>query len=143
MKDINHIATALERKTTQKDPKDEISIKMWLDSDLREQGTRSFCKDRQDPPPQGSRLAEDLFILVLQTRFQSDAFQHLGGGILSIDATHNMTCYSGVMLITIMARDHWGHGKQMNFTISDKFTQLIFRYARVTGSLDAVIQYTV
>ena len=122
MKDINHIATALERETTQKDPKDEISIKMWLDSDLREQGTRSFCKDRQDPPPQGSRLAEDLFILILQTRFQLDAFQRLGSSILGIDATHNTTCYSGVMLITIMARDYWGHGKQMNFTVSDEFT---------------------
>ncbi len=113
MDDINHIAAEVEQKRTQKHPKDEISIKIWLD-DLRVEGVNSFCKDRQDPPPQGSRLLEDLFILVFQTQFQSDAFRRLGGGILGIDATHNTTCYSGVMLVTIMARDNWGHSKRMN-----------------------------
>ena len=113
MKDINRAATALQREKIQKHAKDEISMKIWLD-DLGKLGANSFCKDRLDPPPPGSRLAEDLLILVLQTRFQSDAFRRLGSGTLGIDATHNTTCYSGVMLVTIMARDNWGHGKRMN-----------------------------
>jgi hypothetical protein len=61
------------------------------------------------------RLAEDVFIFVILTQFQSDAFQHLGSTILGIDATHNVTGYTRLMLVTIMARDLWGHGKQMNY----------------------------
>jgi len=114
MNDVNRIALALEQEKTQKHPKDEISTKLWLSGDLREQGVNSFCKDRLDPPPPGSRLSGDLFILVLQTRFQSDTFRRLGDGILGIDATHNTTHYSSVMLTTIMARDNWGHSKQIN-----------------------------
>ena len=111
MDDVNRIATALEREWTQKHPKDEISMKLWLE-ELGDEGANSFCKDKEDPPPQGSRLAADVFILILQTQFQSDIYRRLGGGFLGIDATHNTTCYTGVMLITIMARDKWGRGKR-------------------------------
>jgi hypothetical protein len=112
MDDINRIAKAVERDEIRLHPQDEISMKLWLDT-LRKEGANTFCKDKLDLPPSGSRLAADLFILVLQTKFQSDTIRRLGNGILGIDATHNTTCYSGVMLVTIMARDKWGHGKQI------------------------------
>ena len=77
--------------------------------------------------------------MVIQTRFQSDAFRRLGSRFLGIDGTHNTTCYSGVQLITLMARDNWGHGKRMNYN-SDKISADLLRCA---GCLDAVIQYKI
>ena len=40
-----------------------------------------------------------------------DTFQCIGGGFIGIDATHNTTQYQDLLLFTIIARDHWGHGK--------------------------------
>ena len=93
--DINRVARLLDRERTQKHPKDEISIKCWLD-DLRKEGANTFCKDRLDQSPPGSQLEEDLFILVLQTKFQLDVFWCLGNWFLGIDGMHNTTCYTGV-----------------------------------------------
>src|SRR6266404_6466632 len=76
MKDINYIAKVLQRKNIQLHPKDEISIKLWL-SDLKQKGAKTFCKDKLDQPPPRSRLARDLFILVIQTKFQSNTFRRL------------------------------------------------------------------
>jgi hypothetical protein len=114
MTDVNQIANAVENKKSQKHHDDEISIQIWLD-ELQEEGANGFFKDKLDPPPSGSRLAEDVFIFVIQTQFQSEAFHRLGSNILGIDATHNVTGYTGLLLVTIMARDLWGHGRQMNY----------------------------
>ena len=84
---------------------------MWLDV-LRLEGANTFCKDKLDCPPPGSGLSDEVFCLVLQTKFQSEMFRELGNALICIDATHNTTCYSGMPLFTIMARDHWGHGKR-------------------------------
>ena len=115
MNDIKRVARALDREKIHLHPKDEVSIRIWLDI-LRLEGATAFCKDKLDPPPPGLGLSEDLFCLVLQTKFQSEMFRKLGNALLCIDATHNITCYSGMPLFTIMARDHWGHGKR-----DDKF----------------------
>ena len=73
MDDINQISKGLEQDEICLDPKDEISMKLWLDI-LREEGANTFCKDKLDLPLSGSQLAADLFILFLQTKFQSDTF---------------------------------------------------------------------
>jgi hypothetical protein len=52
----------------------------------------------------------DAFVLCIQMRFQLEEFRRLGNAFLGIDATHNVTQYKGILLFTIMARDHWGHG---------------------------------
>jgi hypothetical protein len=111
MDDINRVARALDREKIRLHPKDEISIRMWIDI-LKFEGANAFCKDKLDRAPLGSGLSEDLFCLVLQTKFQSEMFQKLGNALICIDATHNATCYSGMPLFTIMVRDHWGHGKR-------------------------------
>jgi len=132
MQDINHITREMDQDHTQLHPKDEISIKLWLDV-LNKDGANTFLKDKLDPLPLGSRLAEDLFIVVLQTQFQSDMFQQLGGWIVSIDATYNTTCYS-VQLVTIMVRDKWGHGKQINLlSVSDQGLIFIGQEYRLPG----------
>ena len=58
----------------------------------------------------GSNLANNLFTLCIQTKFQKGAFECLGNGFLGIDTTHNITQYKGILLFTLMAWDKWGHG---------------------------------
>ena len=111
MNDINHVARVLDWEQICLHQKDEVLIRIWLDI-LRLEGATTFCKDKLDPAPLGLGLSEDLFCLVLQTKFQSEIFQKLGNALLCIDATHNIMCYSGMPLFTIIARDHWRHGKR-------------------------------
>jgi hypothetical protein len=70
----------------------------------------AFYKDKLELPPEGSDLARDVFAVCIQTKFQIEVFRNLGNAFLGIDATHNVTQYKGILLFTIMARDHWGHG---------------------------------
>ncbi len=91
------------------DDNDAISVRLWV-AKLQQGGTAAFLKDRQDPSPQGSNIANDTFLLCVQTEFQRVRFQALGSDFLSIDATHNTTLYTGVQLYTLIVRDLWGHG---------------------------------
>ena len=86
-----------------------ISIKVWI-TKIREDGGSAILKDRLDPPPPGSGLSQEVFVLCVQTKFQEEQFQKLGSDFMSIDATHNTTEYAGVNLFTILMRDWWGHG---------------------------------
>jgi len=88
---------------------DACSTRIWVDN-LKLKGNFVHYKDKQDPLPEGSDLADNLFILCIQTKFQKDAYERLGNGFLGIDATHNVTIYKGILLFTLMARDKWGHG---------------------------------
>ena len=77
---------------------------------LQQSGAKVVLKDKLDPPPEGSGLSQDTFVLCIQTEFQRDHFQELGSNFLSINATHNTTQYAGVQLFTLIVRDQWGHG---------------------------------
>jgi hypothetical protein len=91
-------------------PEDAISSKLWVDK-LKEENVFAFYKDKLDPPPPESRLQPDALVLCIQTSFQLDTFRRLGHGFIGIDATHNVTQYEDLLLFTIIARDHWGHGE--------------------------------
>ena len=91
------------------DNNDAHSTWIWVDK-LRAQGDFVYYKDKRDPPPEGSDLADNLFMLCIQSQFQREAYKRLGNGFLGIDATHNVTQYKGILLFTLMARDNWGHG---------------------------------
>jgi hypothetical protein len=54
---------------------------------------RAILKDKLGPPPPGSGLSADTFVMRFQTQFQTEQFQELGSNFLSIDATHNTTQY--------------------------------------------------
>ena len=91
-------------------PEDAISTKLWADK-LRSENARMYCKDKLDPPPPGSSLEQNTYLLCIQTAFQSDAFRRLGGYFIGIDGTHSITIYEGLQLFTIIVRDRWGHGE--------------------------------
>ena len=83
MDDINHVSRALDWEKIRLHPKDEISIRKWLDV-LRLEGANVFCKDKMDRALLRSGLSEDAFCLVLQTGFQSEMFQELGNVLICV-----------------------------------------------------------
>jgi hypothetical protein len=111
-KDVNRMARALDDEKIRLHPEDAISTKLWVDR-LKADNALVFYKDKIGLPPPDSRLDQDLFILCIQTEFQLDAFRRLGNGFIGIDATHNITQYQDLLLFTIIARDHWGHGESL------------------------------
>ena len=107
--EVCRIRKDVQRADVQLDLNDAQSTRIWVIT-IQSQGDFAYYKDKRDPPPEGSDLASDLFILCIQTKFQKEAYNRLGNVFLGIDATHNITQYKGILLFTLMARDHWGHG---------------------------------
>jgi hypothetical protein len=109
LRDVCHMARAVKEENIRLHEGDSISIKLWVDR-LKVKNTHIFYKDKWDPPPSGSKLQGEGFILCIQTTFQADMFQRLGNRFIGINATHNITQYPDFLLFTIIARDRWGHG---------------------------------
>jgi hypothetical protein len=84
-------------------------VELWVDK-LKDQNIKTFLKDKVTDLPLGSNLDKTAFVLCMQTPFQLHMFQCLGDGFIGIDATHNTTQYSDLLLFTIVVRDGWGHG---------------------------------
>jgi len=110
LEEVNRLSQVVENQRIRLHPHDAISTKLLLEQ-LSSTGALTFCKDKQDCALINSRLPADAFVLCIQTSFQLDAFRRLGHGFIGIDATHNVTQYQGLLLFTIITRDHWGHGK--------------------------------
>jgi hypothetical protein len=109
LNDVSRLSRVIQEENIRLHPEDAISTRLWVDK-LRSENVHLFYKDKLDQPPQGSRLQSDAFMLCFQTNYQLNAFQRLGNGFIGIDATHNITQYQDLLLFTIIARDHWGHG---------------------------------
>jgi hypothetical protein len=109
MGEIGRIRKEIERENIRLDSNDATSTRIWVET-LQSEGHFLCYKDKLDRPPDGSNLADDMFFLCIQMNFQRDAFQRLGNAFLGVDATHNCTQYDGILLFTMMARDHWGKG---------------------------------
>lgn len=67
-------------------------------------------KSAGDAPPEGSLLAANDSVLILQDSYQKELFEKHGPKFAGIDATHNVTYYKGMLLFTLIVRDNWGHG---------------------------------
>ena len=109
LQDVCHMACVVKEENIRLHKEDSISTKLWVDR-LKAKNTHIFYKDKRDPPPSGSKLQGEGFILCIQTTFQADAFRRLGNGFIGINATHNITQYPDFLLFMIVARDRWGHG---------------------------------
>ena len=105
MRDISQLCWIIEDEEIRLDDNDAISIRLWV-TRLWQSGAEAVLKDKRDPPPPGSELSQQSFVLCVQTQFQMDCFRALGSDFLSIDATHNTTQYVGLQLFTlIIVRD--------------------------------------
>ena len=122
MHDISHLCQIVKNDDIGFDNNDVISIRLWV-TKLQQCSAEVVLKDKRDPPPEGSELSDDTFVLCIQTQFQRDHFQALGSNFLSIDATHNTTQYAGVLLFTLIVRDLWGHGALCGtFLLTDAYS---------------------
>ena len=99
----------VENKEIHHNENDGVSIQVWV-ALIQQDSGEAFLKDKLDPPPPGSGLPADIFVLCIQTDFQRVQFQRFGCDFMSIDATHNTTYYLGLSLFTLIVRDPWGHG---------------------------------
>ena len=108
MGEICRIRKDVQRADIRLDANDVHSTWIWV-SKLQSQGDFVYYKDKRDPSPEGSDLADNLFALCIQTKFQKDAYKRLGNRFLGIDVTHNVMQYKGILLFTLMAWDNWGH----------------------------------
>ena len=108
MQEICKIRKEVQKADIQLDTNDAQSTHIWVNN-LWLQGEFVYYKDKLDPSPEGSDLANNLFVLYIQTKFQKDAYKHLGNRFLSIDMTHNIIQYKRILLFTLMVWDNWGH----------------------------------
>ena len=108
MGEICRIRKEVLRADIRLDANDAHSTQIWVNK-LQLQGYFMYYKDKQDPAPKGSDLANNLFALCIQSKYQKEAYQRLGNKFLGIDATHNVTQYKGILLFTLMVWDNWGH----------------------------------
>ena len=87
---------------------DGPSILCWVER-LWEAGDLLAFKSSSDPPPEGSGLEAQTFVLVIQTNYQCSIFGHEGHNYAGIDATHNMTHYENTSLFMLLVHERWGH----------------------------------
>lgn len=89
---------------------DGTSVLEWVKK-LEAEGHFVILKRSDQPPPTGSDLEDDSFVLIIQTKYQRECWQKFGSKFAGIDGTHNTTHYEGMTLFTLMVRDQWGHGQ--------------------------------
>jgi hypothetical protein len=108
--DIRCIEKAIEAETVRLECDDGKSVFLWAER-LRAMDSLLGFKSCVCVAPPESRLAKEVFVLAFQTPSQRDQFHLYGNkGIVFIDGTHNTTMYKNMTLMTIIVRDHWGHG---------------------------------
>ena len=109
IQEICRIRKEVQKADIQLDANNTQSTCIWVNN-LWSQGEFVYYKDKLDPPPEGLDLANNLFVLYIQTKYQKNAYKHLGNRFLGINTTHNITQYKGILLFTLMVWDKWGHG---------------------------------
>jgi hypothetical protein len=107
--DIRRIQKGIEEETIRLAKQDGASILKWVEK-LKSDGHYVFIKTSAGPPPPSSNLDRDVFLLIIQTKYQQECWQKHGGRFAGIDATHNTMQYKDMNLFTLMVRDRWGHG---------------------------------
>jgi hypothetical protein len=64
-------------------------------------------------------LANDYFLLAIQTEYQKDALKHYGNSVIMMDATHGTTHYDFLLIIISVIDDH-GAGLPVAWAISNR-----------------------
>ncbi|KAJ7745826.1 hypothetical protein DFH07DRAFT_725469, partial [Mycena maculata] len=90
LRDIRRIEKEIEAESVRLHPDDGESTLKWVKI-LHAKGHLLGFKSRTDPPPRGSDLPPDLFLLMIQTEWQRRMFANYGEALMCIDATHNVS----------------------------------------------------
>ncbi|KAJ7572765.1 hypothetical protein C8J56DRAFT_806601, partial [Mycena floridula] len=92
MADIRRIQKGIEAEDIRMHTKDSLSTLEWVNR-CREEGSLLAFKASSDLPPEGSTMdpEDKTFFLGIQTRYQQECWEELGGSFAGLDATHNTT----------------------------------------------------
>jgi hypothetical protein len=82
-------------------------VLQWVEC-LQKDGEILRFKSSADPAPKDSGLANNAFVLMMQTKYQKEVFGKYGHTFASLDATHNSTHYENISLFTVIVCDQWG-----------------------------------
>lgn len=107
--DIRRIQKKIDAESVRLASDDGESVLLWVER-LRALGHHLELKRSCDPTPEGSTVAKETFILIIQTKYQRECWQRYGTKFAGLDATHNTTHYTNMSLFTLMTRDKWGQG---------------------------------
>ena len=90
---------------------DAVSVDIFVE-ELRSEpyNTILLYKRQHEVDKQYVSLAEDTFILAIQTDFQRQLYEQYAHKVVCIDATHSTNAY-WFKLITVMIADDYGQGK--------------------------------
>lgn len=111
--DIRRVEKMIEEETIRLAPSDGASVLKWIEV-LEERDCFVKLKARNDPPLPESGLEKDVFVLIIQTKYQCKYWWEHGQHFAGIDATHNTTHYKNMNLFTLLVRDPWGHGSEIS-----------------------------
>lgn len=100
---------------------DGESVLQWVERLHSEREILGF-KSSADSAPKDSGLAENAFVLMIQTKYQKEIYEKYGHTFAGLDATHNTTHYENTSLFTVVVRDRWGHGKTNLFSFHECVT---------------------
>ena len=88
---------------------DGESVLEWVVWLCKEDAILTF-KSGGDPAPADSTLADNAFVLIIQSAFQKKVFKKNGHAFAGLDVTYNTTHYENMSLFTVIVQDRWGHG---------------------------------
>ena len=119
--DIHNIKRKLNLQCIQKHQNDLISVRIWVQElkalhynpvvVFKEQGK---CSSDEQP----TTLAQDTFLLGIQTEYQCDAMRHFGNKLICMDSTHGTNLYD-FLLISVIVIDEYGEGVPVAWAISN------------------------
>ncbi|KAK6971284.1 hypothetical protein R3P38DRAFT_3242736 [Favolaschia claudopus] len=126
LQDIRRIEKAIEAESIRLHSGDGESTLLWVER-LRAQGMLLGFKAKSQPPPADSGLEPDVFILMVQTKWQKQKFEQYGRELVCIDATHNTTIYENLNLTTLLFAYSLSTGIPIAFMLASASVKLHIR----------------
>jgi len=142
--DVRRIEKRIEAQLVRLDRDDGKSVRKWTEQ-LESEGSLLGFKSVSCPVPTKSGLADEVFLLAIQTKAQQTLFREFGNTLAFIDGTHNTTMYENMVLTTIIVRDNWGHGIPAAWMLASSGTQetISFFLSLVRGQNPSVIPWRI
>ena len=116
-KDIANKRLLVKDMAVIRNKEDAVSVDMFV-QELREESYNPILlyKQHHETDKECPSLAEDVFLLGIQTDFQRHLYEQYAHKVLCVDATHGTNTYL-FKLITVMIADDFGQGKYLRIGI--------------------------
>ena len=116
-KDIANKRLLVKDMAVIRNKEDAVSVDMFV-QELREESYNPILlyKQHHETDKECPSLAEDAFLLGIQTDFQRHLYEQYAHKVLCVDATHGTNTHL-FKLITVMIADDFGQGKYLRIGI--------------------------